>query len=170
MSFYQNLVSIFLAVLLGFIFSIILFYLTNKWNRKAQKKSLEKNLIKEFEFNEKYLQGIVKKLSEAIEDITIENRSKYYYFSYKSYQRLFTIVYFKQEFVYEKLDPNDTYRLDLILNRMTLGGEQFMNDLMQKWKENRINQQQALGFTRLERNSIEQFIKDIGKIKQKIIK
>ncbi len=51
---------------------------------------------------------------------------------------------------------------------MTSGGEQFMTGLMDKWKSSQIGQEVALRFTRLERDCMKSFIKDIGKMKQKI--
>ena len=168
MTFWQYLLATFGGVGLGFVFSIFLFYLTNRWGRNTRRRLLEKNVVKEFEFNEKYLEEVVKKLDEAIQDITIGDKNGSYYFNYRSYQRLFTNAYFMQDFLYEKLNPDDTYKLDLILNRMTSGGEQFMTGLMDKWKSSQIGQEGALRFTRLERDCMKSFIKDIGKMKHKI--
>ncbi|TKJ44694.1 hypothetical protein CEE35_07045 [Candidatus Aerophobetes bacterium Ae_b3b] len=169
MTFWEYVFATFGGVGLGFVFSIFLFYLTNRWGRNTRRKLLEKNVVKEFEFNEKYLEEVVKKLEEAIQDITVGDKTRFYYFNYRSYQRLFTNAYFMQNFLYEKLNPNDTYKLDLILNRMTIPGEQFMTSLMDKWNSSQIGQQEALKFARLERDSMKSFIKDIGKIKQKIV-
>lgn len=169
MTFWEYVLATFGGVGLGFVFSIFLFYLTNRWGRNTRRKLLEKNVAKEFEFNEKYLGEVMKKLDEAIQDITIGDKTRFYYFNYRSYQRLFTNAYFMQDFLYEKLNPDDTYKLDLILTRMTNAGEQFIIGLMGKWKSSQIDQQEALKFARLECNSMKSFIKDIGKMRQKIV-
>jgi len=59
MNFSLNVLSTFIGVLLGFIFSIVLFYLQQRWTKNTQKKTLEKNLAKELEFNEHYLRKIL---------------------------------------------------------------------------------------------------------------
>lgn len=169
MNFWQNVFSTFIGALLGFVFSIFLFYLTRRWSKKAQKKSLEKNLIKEFEFNAHYLQKILEDLKKAIEKITVNDKDVFYYFSYISYQRLFTQTYFQQGFLYERLDPDDINLLDTILSRMTRGGEYHINNSIQRWKEDSLSQQQILKILAFERDSIEKFITDIGRIKQKIV-
>ena len=170
MNFWQNIISTFIGAFLGFIFSICLFYLTNKWSKKSQRKSLEKNLIKEFEFNEHYLQKILEDLKKAIEKITVNDKNVFYYFNYVSFQRLFTQTYFQQGFLYGKLDPDDINLLDTILSRMTQGGEYYINNSIQKWKEANLNQQQILSILSFERDSIEKFIKDIDRIKKKILR
>ena len=170
MNFYQNIFSTFIGVFSGFIFSIFLFYLTNRWSKKTQKKSLEKNLVKEFEFNEHYLQKILENLKKGIEKVTVNDKNVFYYFNYVSYQRLFTQSYFQQGFLYEKLDPDDINLLDTILSRMTYGGECYINNSIQNWKEDILNQQQILNILAFERDSLEKFIKDIYRIKQKIVK
>ena len=169
MNFWQNVFSTFIGALLGFIFSIFLFYLTSRWSKNAQKKSTEKNLIKEFEFNEHYLQKVLADIKKAIEKITVNDKNVFYYFNYKSYQRLFVQSYFQQGFLYEKLDPDDINLLDTILSRMTQGGEYYINNSIQRWKEDHLNQQQILNILAFERDSIEKFIKDIRRIKQKIV-
>lgn len=170
MNFWQNVFSTFIGAILGFIFSICLFSLTSKWTKKDQKKSLEKNLIREFEFNEHYLQKILEDLKKTIEKITVNDKNVFYYFNYISYQRLFAQTYFQQGFLYDKLDPDDINLLDTILTRMSQGGEQYINNSIRMWKEDNLNQQQILNILAFERDSVEKFIKDIGRIKQKIIK
>lgn len=169
MNFWQNVFSTFIGALLGFILSIFLFYLTRRWSKNAQKKSLEKNLIKEFEFNEHYLQKILKDLNKAIEKITVNDKGVFYYIKYISYQRLFTQDYFRQGFLYEKLNPDDINLLDTILSRMTQIHEDYINVSIKKWKENDLSQKQILNILAFERDSIDKFIKDIGGIKQKIL-
>ncbi len=169
MTFWQYLLATFGGVGLGFVFSILLFYLTNRWGRNARKKTLERNLIKEFTFDERYLQELVRKFDAALQDITVEDRNAFHYFNYRSYQQLFTTIYLSQDFIYDKLTPNDVYKLRLILDRMTFPGEQFINNLMQKWNQNAVSSQDALKFVRLERDSMSSFIKDIQQIRGKII-
>ena len=53
---------------------------------------------------------------------------------------------------------------------MNQGGEQYINNSIHMWKEDNLNQQQILNILAFERDSVEKFIKDIGRIKQKIIK
>lgn len=96
MNFLSSLTSIFLGALLGFIFSICLFYLTNKLYVKLQRETVSKNLIKEFEFNELYLKKLLENLKNIIEKIGTNDRDTYYYCIYKDYQRQFMQSYFQQ--------------------------------------------------------------------------
>jgi len=169
MNFCQNVLSTFIGVILGFIFSIFLFYLTQRWTKKTQKKSLEKNLVKEFEFNEHYLRKILEDIKKTIEKITVNDKNVFYFFNYISYQRLFAQAYFQQGYLYEKLEPDDINLIDTILSRMSLGGQAYINNSIQQWKGGYLNQQQILNIVGFERDSIEKYIEDIGQIKQKIV-
>jgi len=139
MSFCQNLLSTFIGALLGFIFSICLFYFTNKWAKKA------------------------------IEKITVNDKDVFYYFNYIGYQRLFIQTYFQQGFLYEKLNPEDINLLDTILNHMGQGIEFYINNSMQRWKEGAMDQKDVLRIMTFERDNIEKYIKEIHRMKQKII-
>ena len=169
MNFCQNVISTFIGVTLGFIFSIILFYFQQRWIKKTQKKSLEKNLVKEFEFNKHYLRKILKDIKKTIEKITVNDKNVFYYFKYIGYQRLFTQIYFQQGYLYEKLEPNDINLIDTILSRMTLGGQDYINNSIQMWKDDNLTQKQILNILGFERDSIEKHIKDIGRIKKKTV-
>jgi len=169
MNFWQNVLSTFIGALFGFVFSIFLFYLTQRLSKNAQKKSLEKNLVKEFEFNEHYLRKILDDLKKTIEKITVNDKNVFYFFNYISYQRLFTQTYFQQGYLYDKLEPDDINLIDTILNRISLGGQAYINNSIQQWKDGYLNQPQILNIIGFERDSIEKYIKDIGQIKQKIV-
>ena len=168
MTFWENTLSTFIGAVLGFIFAIVLFYLTNIWSRKLHKKSFDKNLAKECEFNEYYLEKIVRELQKVIEKIGVNDKNVFHYFNYVSYKRLYTQGYFQQGFLYEKLGPEEINLLDTILTKMTQIGDQYINNSIQLWKEDRINQKQIFEIVSFERNTIEKFIGDIGRIKQKI--
>jgi len=168
MEYWTSLISTFIGALLGFIFSLCLFYLVNKWNRNLQRKSLQKNLIKEFEFNGHYLQSLLGNLNKAIEKINADDKKLYYYCYYKDFQRLFIHLYFQQGIHYEKLNPDDINLLITILNHMTQDVQYFVNSSIQSWKDTKISQQEILDILRFQRDTIEKFIKDIGQIKKKI--
>src|SRR3989338_9138279 len=169
MSFWQNLFSTLIGALLGFIFSICLFYFQNKWSKKAEKESLEKNLVKEFEFNEHYLQKVLDEIKKVIEKITVDDRAVYYFFNYLRYQRLLIQTYFQQGYLYEKLDPEDISVLDTVLTHMGQVNEYYLNNSIQRWKEGTIDQKEILGIMAFERDTVEKYIKDLHKIKQKIV-
>ena len=169
MSFCQNLFSTFIGVLFGFIFSIFLFYLTGKWSKRAQKKSLEKNLIKEFEFNNHYLKRIFDDLNKVIEKIAVNDKNVFIFFNYISYQRLFITTYFQQGYLYEKLEPAEINLIDTILSRMSTGGQNYINNSIQTWKDGHLNQAQISSILGFERDSIKKHIYSLDSMKKKVI-
>jgi len=169
MSFCQNLFSTFIAVLFGFIFSIFLFYLTGKWAKRAQKKSLEKNLIKEFEFNNEYLKKIIADLNKVIEKITVNDKEVFIFFNYLNYQRLFISTYFQQGYLYEKLEPAEINIIDAILNQMSVTGQNYINNSIESWKGGQLSQAQIMKILGFERDYIETNIRSLAGMEKKII-
>ena len=59
MTFWQSVFPVFIGAVFGFIFSIVLFYITNIWRGKKAKEALEKSLIKEFGYNISFLSQLI---------------------------------------------------------------------------------------------------------------
>jgi hypothetical protein len=166
--FWQNIISTFIGAFLAFIFSICLFYLTTHLQKKSQRASLEKNLIREFEFNEQYLAKLLSELNKAIEKITVNDHNVYFLGKYEGFQRLFIQFYFQQGFLYEKLTSEDINLLDTILNHMAIATGQYIYNQISSWKSGQLNQSQILGIVAFERDTIESYIGNLGKLKQKL--
>ena len=169
MNFWQIAFPTFTGAFIAFIFSIILFHLTNKWSKDAQRKSLEENLIKEFEFNEHFLAKIKEDVKKVIEKVTVDDHNVYQYLKYVNYQRLFTQNYFQQGLLYKKLSPDDINLLDNILRHMDQPGERYINNIISRWNAGEFTQQEALNKLSFERDSLEEFLKNLIMIKEKII-
>ena len=169
MTFWQNVSSTFIGALFGFVFSLFLFYLTTKWARSSHKKSLEKNLVQELQFNIDFLKKVLGDLGKVIERITVDERNVFYFFEYARYQSFFLLAYFQQGYLYEKLDSDDINSISTILNKMNLSGQNYINSIIQMWKDSNMDQKQALATLGFERDSVEGFIKNLDGIKKKIV-
>lgn len=53
--FQQQIIATFIGSVSGFIFSLVLFYLTEKWKNNRINKDLSKNLQKELEYNIEFI-------------------------------------------------------------------------------------------------------------------
>ncbi len=168
MTFWQLAFPTFIGVFLAFIFSILLFHLTNKWTKDAAKKLLEKNLRCEFNFNKKYLEKTLEDLTKTIEKIGVEDKV-FYYPKYVNYQRLFTLSYFNQGFLYEKLSTEDLNLIATILEHMNQGTELFINKSIKDYNDGNINKQEILRIISFERDTIQKFIKSLDEIQKKIV-
>ena len=168
MTFWQSVFSVFIGTVFGFIFSIVLFYITNIWRSKKAKEALEKSLIKEFEYNISFFRQLIEKLNKSIEKISSDDTELHFFLNYVYYQRLFLQSYFQQGYLYDKLDPDDIILLDNILNHISVYGGDYINNNIQLWEEGQITKQKANQVLGYERDTMEKFLKNIQTTKEKI--
>lgn len=157
MTFTEHLVSTFLGSVFGFLFSIVLFYLNNKLAKDRERKTLEKNLAKELDFNIIFLERLLEDVKKVIEKVMVEDRdTKTFYFRYSNFQRLFLSAYFREGYMYEKFSSADINILDIILTHQSLTGENYINNAVQRWQNSELDPIEALKIFSLERNLITQ--------------
>lgn len=168
MTFWQSVAATFIGALFGFLFSIALFYITTIIFRKRQRRILEKNVIKEFEFNEDYLKRLQQELGKVIEKISLDDKTIFNYLKYTSYASLFIKAYFGEGLLFEKLEPEDILALDAIISYMEKPAEDFIGDAIHEWNEGSFDKGMISKLITLERDRIEQYIKDIRKIRKKL--
>ena len=170
MTFWQSFFPTFSGALLGFIFSIVLFYITNKLNANKNKKTLESNLIKELEYNLAFLKRLISDLNKCIEIVSADDRNIFLFFDYKYYQRLFLLRYFQEGYLYEKFDADDISHLDIILNHMSVFGANYINDRIKWWINNEIIKKEINQALMFERDNLKKYEKQLEIVKTKIVK
>lgn len=168
MSFWTNMFSTFIGALLGFVLSIALFYLTSRWSKKSREEELEKSLIKELEYNGYYLEERLKELKKSIERVSADDKTAFPFFDYTGYQRVFLQEYFKQGFLWKKLDLKSISRLDTILNHMNIGISMYLNKSIEDWRNGAATKQETSGVLTFERDTLEGYLEDITQVKQRI--
>ncbi len=169
MNFYENMFSTFIGALAGFVFSIILFYLTNKWKEKDKKKNLRKNLLKELDYDLIYLTDILSDINKVVEKIGINAPEECFIFlKYSGYQSLFLNIYFREGFLYESISSDEIKKLDEILSQMSLNTETFVNNWIFEWKQGKLGQKEIHSNIIYQKEKIESYIKTINQLKAKI--
>jgi len=168
--FWQNFLSTFMGAILGFIFSLALFYITRVVAQKSDIKILKKNLNKEFEFNIYFLKNLLNNLNGVIEKITANNKNVWFVHQYEEYQRVFTQAYFQRGLLYDRLTPKELSRWSLLLVHMVQGTVSYLMDQLEKWKADEITQQEASDVFIYERNCISDYLNNVlPEIKEKIL-
>lgn len=168
MDFWQTLLSTFFGALLAFIFSIILFYITQEVSSANKKSKLEKYLFYEFEYNQNYLKKVLEDLQKCIEKITVNDKQLFAVFNFAQYQRLFINQYFQHGHLYEKLSPDDIKQIDAMLNHFTPNGENWLLNSIDRWKKDELSPKDMLNIISFEREQVALYLKFVEGIKNKI--
>ena len=170
MTFGQQVLSTLCGTIAGFLFAIALFYITEKSKTKRAKKHLIKNLKREFEYNTSLLQDWINEIDSVLGKITTRDTIVFAYFKYSFYQRFFIQESFRFGIVYDILTNDDVSNLNTILLHCDVGVESYVNDLVKRWREKRIEQQEAFRGFDFEKKALQKFKKQLEEISGKFIK
>jgi uncharacterized membrane protein YgaE (UPF0421/DUF939 family) len=170
MKFGQQILATLIGTIAGFIFSIILFYLTNKWKINSYKKNVVKNFSKEIEYNLSLINRLHSQINDVISKVTADRIDIYTYLDYKRYQRLFLDELFRQEVLYERLNQDEVSEIDTILFHFSIVAENYMNKNIEDWKARKIDRVPTLRSLEFERDQLEGYRQTLQNIKLKICK
>ncbi len=168
MTFWQNMFSTFIGAVLGFAFSIVIYFIKTKMSNKSKKDNLEKSLLKELEYNDNFLNGLKNKLNKVIERVAINDKNVFHYFIYSTYSRYFMHAYFNEGYLFEKLSIDDITNINDIFMKMSEPYQQIINESIEQWKQGTLSQADLLGKLAYERDTMENYIKIVSLLKVKI--
>lgn len=177
MNFLHSIIAIFAGACLGFISSILFFLWHTRIIERKKRKTLIKHLIKELEFNIHSLEDLSKKLenvspvSKYIEETFDEQHPLPKFIVYGNY---FTENYFNQEYLFEKLTPEDIYKLNEISKTMKIyisNLEEIINEFELAGVENKMldaKMEDLDSVWEREKGKIKEFTAEVRRIKKKL--
>jgi hypothetical protein len=116
------------------------------------------------------LQEKIDDLQSAIDAVSADSRSIFYYFNYSSFMRLFLLKYFEQGYLLRNLrDQDDIKLLNSILSVMTPAIEYYVNNAIQMWRNQAMTKEQAVEILNLQREQLRRFLKGLKRIKKAIV-
>lgn len=168
MTFGQQLLSTLIGTISGFLFSIALFYLTQKIKHWNEKNNILKSLKREFRYNLSLLNNLLNDINKTITKISADDKDVFFYFRYANFQRLFLQEAFRLGLLYDKLKDDDINNIDGILTHFSASYESYINQKIDEWKNDGINKKDMLKIFEFERDTLEKYIKQLEQIKAKV--
>lgn len=168
MTFVEQITATFIGAISAFVFSIALFYLTEKWKNSTVNKNLRENLQKEFEYNIAFLEEYKSDFEKLLRKITANDTQIYTIFKFYRLQRLFILEAFNRGLLYQYLTPEDINNVDSMLNYFSNVQDQLEWDRLGKFKEGTLNQQEALRSYEYDKEQIEKYINVQKTLKEKL--
>jgi len=168
MTFEQLFIPTFIGALVAFIFSISLFYLTEKWKRSIANKDLNKNIQKESEYNLEYLSRQKTNIDDAINDVAANNRYLRFIPYFYKLQRQFILEAFNKGLLYSYLDTNEINGLDSMLTYFSHSTDRIVMDRLSAFKTNSITQAEMLLTLRYDKNQVIKYQSILENIKNKL--
>lgn len=168
MTFGQQIASTFIGAFAAFIFSLTLFYLTEKWKNSRMNKDLNRNLQKEFDFNVNFLKKFKTDYEKMLRQITADDVQIYTIFRFNKLQRLFILEAFNKGLLYQYLTVDDINDLDAMLNYFNNVSDQLSWDTLNNYKGNAGTKQEALRKFEYDKEQIEKYLKLQKSLKEKL--
>jgi hypothetical protein len=111
-SFFRQALPVFIAALLAFIFSILLFYLTESLKRRNGKRELEENVSREVQFNINFLDKMKIELDRLTQNVSANDVTILPVFKFDKFQRTFLAEAFNKGLLYQKLSDDEINTVD----------------------------------------------------------
>lgn len=170
MTFWEQTSSTLIGVIAGFIFSIVLFYLTERWKNSRINKDLSNNLQKEFDFNINFLENYKDDFDKLIRKITANDKQVFTIFRFDKLQRLFILEAFNKGLLYKYLTSEEINDLDSMLNYFLPAMNQVHYTYSEDYKTGKRTQVDSLGLFEFNRGYIEKYLKLTKNLKDKLKK
>lgn len=168
MTFEQQIIATFIGALAGFIFSISLFYLTEKWKNNKANKDLSDNLQKELDYNSNFIEGYKEDFEKLIRKITANDRQIFTIFRFNKLQRLFLLEAFNKGLLYKYLSADEINKLDAMLDYFTISMNQIHYGYVEDYRNNMVSQQISLQRFEMNKDLLEEYLKLVKTLKEKL--
>jgi len=164
MTFGQNIVSTLIGTVSGFIFAVVLFYITEHRKQKSEKVNLIKNLKREFKYNLSLISNWIDEYDKILRKITADDFQVYPSLRYTYFQRYFVQMSFGHGILYDKLTDEEVSSLNAILLHFDSADEQYIQNLINRWKDSTIDKVTTLRDMELEKDLAVQYKKTYKKM------
>ena len=168
MTFDQQILATFIGSVLGFIFAIVLFYITEKIKQKKAMSETKKNLKREFGFNISLLTEWTTKLDKVLRQVTADDHDVFEYFRYSDFQRVFIHTAFQQGILYDSFSDDDFYTLNSILIHFFRETETYLALYISRWKNKDITKKEMLQLFEFEKDKVSKYLKVLKNLREKI--
>lgn len=170
MTFEQQILSTFIGALAGFIFSIFLFYLTEKFKINKTNKDLSNNLQKELNHNISFLENYKDEFEKIIRKISANDKQIFTTFRFNKLRRLFILEALNKGLLYKYLSSEEIDELDAMLDYFNVSMDQIHYRYVENYINNTMPQQNTLQMFEFNRDLIVKYLKLIKDLKVKLKK
>ena len=170
MTFAQQVLASFIGTTFGFLFAILLFFITNAVKAHLAQKTLRKHLKREFEYDISLLQGWIDEIDKILRKITANDRNVFSYLRYTFFQQSFIQEAFRTGMMYNSLDDDDISLVNTVLMHCGFTFEQYMNWFVAQWQGEQLAQQEALQKFEFEKEELARYKKQLRQILEKLDK
>jgi hypothetical protein len=168
MTYWEYVTATAIGALLAFLFGLTLFWIKERWVGADRKKKAIKNLLYEFEYNLNLFEEYKKRLTECIEAVSADKRKIYLNLNYDFVGTYFAKRFYNEGYLSDFLHQEDMKRWNIFLYELSPGGETYVKEEVDKWREKYGDKESVYNALKNERDHIQFAIDMIEYLKTRI--
>jgi hypothetical protein len=137
--FWQQVWSTAFGTVAGFVFSIVLFYMTEHIKRGRDRAKILKGLRRELQFNLALFASWLKGIEDARPQVVAGDKSIFLYLDYTRVLSIFIGQAVREGILYDLLTDDDLVGLDKVLKSSNPQNEQEFYNRLNQWKAGQID-------------------------------
>lgn len=153
-TFRQQTIATLIGALIGFIVSVLLFWVKEYISVKRRERHILRCLAYEFEYNINLLGKYAGEVSESIEKVNAGKKAVYLNINYSILTRHFAQLFYSEGLLCKYLHPEDMKRWNDLLVNLAAGSETLVKDDLEKWREGKCEKQAIFDTLDFERKQI----------------
>lgn len=141
---WEQAATVFIGAFLAFIFSIVVFYLTEYVKRKKDRNDVLKNVYREIRFNLNQLDKYKQELDRFVQKVIANDLSVYHTFRFEKIQRPFMLTAFNKGILYEILTDEEINTIDTMLTFFDESTNAYLQSRLNEFKAGNITASEML--------------------------
>lgn len=139
MTFWQQVSATLLGTFAGFAFSLVLFYLTDRFKRQHDRGKILKGLRRELAFDLALFNSWLKAIEDCRLKVASGDKNVFTYLDYTRFLSIFIGHAVREGILYDLLTDDDLVGLDKAMRSCNLASEQDFYAKVNQWKAGQIS-------------------------------
>ena len=136
--FIKQAAPIFSAALLAFMFSLVIFYVTERLKRKTERKEMLRNVYREIRFNLNFLDKYKIELDRLVQKVIANDQNVSHFFKFGKLQRTFLLNAFDKGLLYEVLTDEEINTIDSMIGFFFKDTDNFLASKLSEFKDSEV--------------------------------
>lgn len=169
LSFLQQVCATLIGVVVGFLFSLILFYLKELHSSEKKKKNLLECLKYEFEYNLNLFKKYLGKVEDCIVSVNGDRKDTYLNgLDYSLVAAYFSRNFYREGLIVKYLHVENMKRWNDFLSSHSEGSEEYLLEQLEKWRKSEIAKEKIITSLQHEEKLLKHTIEMIEYLKGQI--
>ena len=168
LSFWEQAGATVIGVIVGFVFSLVLFWLKECSSDKRKKGHILENLKYEFKYNLNLYNKALEQVQNCINAVGADSRDTYLNLNYGLITTFFAQRFYQEGLLIKYLHWEDMNRWNALISTHSAGSDRYVMESLEKWRKLKITKEDVFTALNLEQKYLKNTIAMVHYLKAKI--